>query len=96
LDSLLAGHAGLALGTSLLIQETGTTDFGGILLRYYAAEGVAQHHQIHALGYPEDWARTLPGIAVQSKEHASRTETANENMKIAWRYEKLRKRGPGT
>ena len=37
LDNLLAGHAGLPLGTSLLIEEHGTTDFSGVLLRYYAA-----------------------------------------------------------
>ena len=40
LDNLLAGHAGLPLGTSLLIEEHGTTDFSGVLLRYYAAEGL--------------------------------------------------------
>lgn len=49
LDSLLAGHAGLALGTSLLIEEHGTTDFAGYLARYFAAEGVVQGHQVHVL-----------------------------------------------
>ncbi|KAM4055662.1 PAXNEB protein domain-containing protein [Hirsutella rhossiliensis] len=40
LDQLLAGHCGIPLGTALLIEETGTTDFGGTLLRYFAAEGL--------------------------------------------------------
>jgi elongator complex protein 4 len=40
LDSLLGGHGGLALGSSLLIEESGTTDFAGALVKYYAAEGI--------------------------------------------------------
>ena len=41
LDGLLGGHSGLALGNSLLIEESGTTDFAGALLKYYAAEGIS-------------------------------------------------------
>src|SRR5947207_5957457 len=33
LDSLLAGHAGLPMGTSILIGENGTTDYAGALDR---------------------------------------------------------------
>jgi elongator complex protein 4 len=62
LDGLLAGHAGLALGTSLLVEESGTTDFGGTLLRYYASEGVVQGHHVHILGMNEGWGRDLPGV----------------------------------
>jgi len=32
------GRVGLALGNSLLVEENGTTEFGGGLLRYIAAE----------------------------------------------------------
>jgi len=67
LDGLLAGHAGFALGTSLLVEESGTTDFGGSLLRYYASEGVVQGHHIHVLGMNEGWGRDLPGVAEVSK-----------------------------
>src|SRR5947209_16150679 len=62
LDGLLAGHAGLALGTSLLVEEHGTTDFAGYLARYFAAEGVVQGHQVHVLGMHEGWGRELPGL----------------------------------
>ena len=62
LDGLLAGHAGLALGTSLLVEESGTTDFGGSILRYYASEGVVQGHHVHVLGLGDAWARDLPGL----------------------------------
>jgi len=96
LDNLLAGHAGLVLGTSLLIEESGTTDFGGALLRYYGAEGVVQGHHVHCLGVGESWSRELPGIAAVEK--SPRTEDkklAEDKMKIAWRYERLGEFGAG-
>ncbi|KAI2614381.1 PAXNEB-domain-containing protein [Hypoxylon fragiforme] len=90
LDSLLAGHAGLPLGTSLLVGEHGTTDFAGVLLRYYAAEGMVQGHQIHVLGLHEGWRHELPGIAAEDKKSSSKADIASdEKMKIAWRYESL-------
>ncbi|KAK6596184.1 paxneb protein [Botrytis cinerea] len=42
LDSILAGHAGLALGTSLLLEESGTTDFGARWGRELPGMGVAE------------------------------------------------------
>lgn len=92
LDQLLAGHRGLPLGTSLLIEEQGTTDFAGSLLRYYAAEGLVQGHQVHLVGYPAEWQHTLPGLAVpdaKSKSSQPRETAPEEKMKIAWRYEAL-------
>lgn len=91
LDSLLAGHGGLVLGCSLLIEEVGTTDFGGVLLRYYAAEGVVQNHHVHVLGLTEPWGRELPGLAPGDGKSAQNEEkgVSDEKMKIAWRYERL-------
>ncbi|POS85789.1 hypothetical protein EPUL_003389 [Erysiphe pulchra] len=90
LDSLLAGHVGLALGNLLLIEETGTTDFAGCLLKYYAAEGVVQGHLVHVLGLNEVWGTELPGIAAEKKISKKAPETASiDKMKIAWRYERL-------
>ncbi|KAI1336025.1 paxneb protein [Xylariaceae sp. FL0016] len=89
LDNLLAGHAGIPMGTSLLVEEHGTTDFAGILLRYYVAEGLVQGHQVHALGLHEGWRAELPGLSSDVKS-SSKSETAsNDKMKIAWRYESL-------
>jgi len=89
LDGLLAGHSGLPLGTSLLIGEHGTTDFAGMLLRYYVAEGLVQGHQVHVLGLNEGWRAELPGLSTDSKT-STKSETPTENkMKIAWRYESL-------
>ena len=92
LDSILAGHAGLALGTSLLLEESGTTDFGGTLLKYYAAEGVLQGHHIHVLGMHQGWGRELPGMGVaegSSSKKDAESKAADDKMKIAWRYERL-------
>ncbi|KAG8527577.1 uncharacterized protein KY384_007730 [Bacidia gigantensis] len=102
LDDLLAGHAGLPLGNSLLLEETGTTDFAGALLRYYAAEGILQGHQVLIIGVPEQWARDLPGLAedgdsIEASQRKHRTsDTQGEKMKIAWRYERLGDFGVGS
>lgn len=89
LDNLLAGHAGIPLGTSLLIGEHGTTDFAGMLLRYYAAEGLVQGHQVHVLGLHEGWRADLPGISTDSASSNRPEASSAEKMKIAWRYESL-------
>lgn len=93
LDALSGGHGGLVLGNSLLIEESGTTDFAGTLLRFYAAEGVVQGQQVHVVGVPEEWGRGLPGL-VEGKDggrgtEGSEGEAEKEKMKIAWRYERL-------
>ena len=91
LDQLLAGHGGLPMGTCLLVEEQGTTDFSGVLLRYYAAEGLVQGHQVHALGFPPEWQYQLPAVAAPDHKSKS-TQSApapEEKMKIAWRYEAL-------
>ncbi|KAL2267740.1 hypothetical protein VTJ83DRAFT_5017 [Remersonia thermophila] len=91
LDQLLAGHAGLPLGTCVLVEEQGTTDFSGILLRYYAAEGLVQGHHVHLVGYPPEWRHQLPGLATPDAK-AKRPQPSpapEERMKIAWRYEAL-------
>lgn len=90
LDGILAGHAGLPLGNSILIEESGTTDYTGALLRFYAAEGVVQGHKVHVVGMGEVWGRELPGIS-EGKGEEKRRESKEraEKMKIAWRYEGL-------
>ncbi|KAL8942271.1 MAG: hypothetical protein Q9216_001743 [Gyalolechia sp. 2 TL-2023] len=98
LDDIL-GHSGLALGNSVLIEENGTTDFGATLLRYFAAEGVVQGHQMHVVGVGESWARELPAVSVvaggETAPLESLTGNEKERMKIAWRYERLGDFGAG-
>jgi elongator complex protein 4 len=89
LDGILAGHAGLALGNSILIEESGTTDYAGALLRFYAAEGVVQGHKVHVVGMGEVWGRELPGISEDKHDRRKEGKERAEKMKIAWRYEGL-------
>ena len=90
LDGILAGHAGLPLGNSILIEESGTTDYAGALLRFYAAEGVVQGHKVHVVGMGEVWGRELPGISEDRGDEKRReSKERAEKMKIAWRYEGL-------
>ena len=94
LDSLLGGHGGLALGSSLLIGESGTTDFAGALLKYYAAEGICHGHTIHIVGVGNGWVRELPGVAERGGSTRRGAPIENkEKMKIAWRYERLGQAG---
>lgn len=96
LDNLLAGHAGLSIGKILLIEENGTTDFAGALLRYYAAEGVVQEHKVHVVGLGEQWGRTLPGLIGSADSLVEKVDRRKEEkMKIAWRYERLGEFGTG-
>ncbi|KAF2838880.1 PAXNEB-domain-containing protein [Patellaria atrata CBS 101060] len=98
LDALLAGHAGLALGSSLLIEESGTTDYASTLLRYYAAEGIIQRHKVHVVGVGEQWGRELPGLVGPADGTVTDTKENKEKdkMKIAWRYERLGEFGAST
>lgn len=94
LDGLLGGHSGLALGSSLLIEESGTTDFAGALLRFYAAEGLCQGHVVHIVGLGDGWVRELPGIAEEKgSRRPVKKDDAGEKMRIAWRYESLGQAG---
>ena len=98
LDDLL-GHSGQALGTSVLIEEDGTTEFGTTLLRYFAAEGIVQGQKVHIVGVPESWGRELPAVAGPIGDDATKAEVSKEanreRMKIAWRYERLGEFGAG-
>ncbi|KAL4872585.1 hypothetical protein BDV12DRAFT_182927 [Aspergillus spectabilis] len=96
LDNLLAGHGGLPIGKTLLLEENGTTDFAGALLRYYAAEGVVQDQKVHVIGMPEQWGRTLPGLIGTAEAADGKSDKRKgERMKIAWRYERLGEFGTG-
>ncbi|GAB0138310.1 hypothetical protein EsDP_00006546 [Epichloe bromicola] len=93
-DQLLAGHSGLPMGSSLLIEESGTTDFGGVILRYFAGEGLVQGHDVHVLGFGDTWRRDLPGLKEVKDQTNDQTSSDTDRMKIAWRYESLGNQAP--
>ncbi|KAL9088894.1 MAG: hypothetical protein Q9165_005951 [Trypethelium subeluteriae] len=91
LDSI-TGHAGLPVGHAFLIEENGTTDYGGVLLKYFAAEGLSQRHKVLVVGLGEQWGRELPGIVTAEADDATKKIAKDrdpDKMKIAWRYESL-------
>ncbi|KAG5985110.1 hypothetical protein E4U55_001359 [Claviceps digitariae] len=94
LDHLLAGHSGMPIGSSLLIEESGTTDFGGVLLRYFAGEGLVQGHDVHILGYGDSWRREIPGLKEAKDKPNVQTLPDLQKMKIAWRYDSLGNQTP--
>ncbi|KAL9089318.1 MAG: hypothetical protein Q9159_002619 [Coniocarpon cinnabarinum] len=101
LDGLLAGHAGLPLGQSLLIEETGTTDYASALVKCYTAEGITQGHHVHVVNVPPGWVKELPSVVEgRGERHAKESKKVqgdSERMKIAWRYEAMgaqSERGP--
>ena len=91
LDSI-TGHGGIPIGHSLLVEETGTTDYGGVLLKYFAAEGFAQGQKVLVVGVGEQWGRELPGIVTVEADNGRNIVSKpkdSDKMKIAWRYESL-------
>lgn len=82
------------------MEESGTTDYGGALLRYYAAEGIVQGHHVIVVGMGEAWTRELPAAVGGAEEAGEGAEGGGgrkerERMKIAWRYERLAAGGAG-
>lgn len=79
LDDVL-GHTGLPLGSVLLIEESGNTEFANVILRSFAAIGVVQSRvsdksipnstSVICLGTDDSWSAELPGIYMDKKEKA--------------------------
>ncbi|XP_038064148.1 elongator complex protein 4-like [Patiria miniata] len=100
LDFLVGG--GLAVGTVLLIEEDTYGSYAQLLLRYFLAEGVMTGHSLFVASAddkPQTILKNLPcpveddpvkksAEAIKSNEGAM---SAEDRMKIAWRYEHLPK-----
>lgn len=88
LDSLLSPPSGLPISSVLLVEEEGTGNYSGVVLRQYVSEGVVQGDKVWIGGVGEGWWRGVPGVAKHEKA-AKSTDTVKEveeRMKIAWRY----------
>lgn len=90
LDRILI-HQGLPLGHSLLVEESGTTDFSSVLLRNFAAQGVfharlekeKKHCHVVVLGPPSVWANNLPGEYKGSSREQKKAKLAADSSKIS-------------
>jgi elongator complex protein 4 len=85
-DKLL-GHGGLPLGSIVIVEESGTTDFASIILRGYISQGIV-HARLKApsktvvIGASEQWGAELPGIYKDKKE-AARQRVQEDESKIS-------------
>lgn len=96
LDTVLSGHGGIPVGSGILLEENGTTDFSSVLVRHFAAEGLLQGHNLWiGGGIGESWVRDLPVPTDMKQEDESSTKRLEERMKIAWRYSSLGDFGTG-
>ncbi|KAG7841005.1 hypothetical protein KL942_001993 [Ogataea angusta] len=86
IDTLL-GHQGLPIGSSILIEETGTTDFASTLSKLFLAQGIV-HNRIKSsqpnthdvvVGLDQNWAKSLPGVYKGSKERKKEKVQQNES-----------------
>ncbi|RCK63534.1 Elongator complex protein 4 [Candida viswanathii] len=88
LDKILL-HQGLPLGNSLLIEESGTTDFASVLLRACVSQGV-MHNRISneqnahsiVLGVTPQWSNELPGVYKGSSKEQKRAKIIENESKV--------------
>lgn len=91
LDAVLI-HGGIPLGTILLIEENGTTDFASVILRGVCAQGLFHSRQKIAptkcivVGVDAYWVNDLPGDKKERKSSKPVSQGVENNLKIAWRY----------
>lgn len=79
------------MGTSLLIEESGTTDFASVLLRNFAAQGImhnrvtknAVHCHVVVVGAPASWANDLPGEYKGSTKDQKKNKIVQDSSKVS-------------
>eukprot|EP01132_Coremiostelium_polycephalum_P007727 gene7727-9503_t len=90
LDDILGG--GVPVGSILMIEEDINSSYYMFLLKYFLAEGVLQQHGVFftsLLGLdPFEVLNKLPARITREEEieHEKSESTAENDLKIAWRY----------
>ncbi|CAI5447411.1 unnamed protein product [Caenorhabditis angaria] len=94
LDTLMGGAL---TGSSLvLIDEVNSRYYSEFLIKYFLAEGVSQKHHcilVDPLDSSEKLRNSIPTrkIAAETPANVAPRISPEEDMKIAWRYEKIAK-----
>lgn len=94
LDNVLQ-HGGLPLGSVILFEESGNTDFSSILLRSFAALGVNHSRmglsgenedlsdsKVIAIGVEEFWGTELPGNYMGSSKDQKKLKIKEDEKKV--------------
>lgn len=93
LDKLL-GHLGIPLSNTLLIEESGTTDFSLVLLRSFASQGVLHNRlkvnnqniaatHVVVVGVPTSWVHDLPGEYKGSSKEQKKAQIAQSSSEVS-------------
>ncbi|CCE86080.1 Piso0_005729 [Millerozyma farinosa CBS 7064] len=90
LDKVLL-HKGLPIGKSILVEETGSTDFASVLVKCFASQGIIHNRisgdqkQSHVivLGLPHSWANELPGLYKGSTKEQKKAKIESNESKIS-------------
>ncbi|KAI5970849.1 ELP4 [Candida margitis] len=90
LDKILL-HQGLPLGHSLLVEESGTTDFASVLLRTFVSQGIIHNRiapnqlnsHVIVLGLSPLWSNDLPGLYKGSSKDQKKAKIAENESKVS-------------
>lgn len=93
LDKIMV-HLGLPLGNTILIEESGTTDFSLVLLRAFASQGILHNRlktaeqaaastHVIVVGAPSSWARDLPGEYKGSSKEQKKAQIAQDSAQVS-------------
>lgn len=90
LDKIL-GHQGLTLGSSMLIEEHGTTDFSSVLMKSFASQGIVHNRldpkvsntHIIVLSSNNGWGKELPGIYKGSSRDIKKNRIIENEQKVS-------------
>lgn len=91
LDSTIGG--GLPIGSIFLIEEDKYGFYAKIVLKYFMAEGIVVSQPVLIASQdvqPSQFVSGLPAVINDSEERAKTTNTVDEPMKIAWRYQNMK------
>lgn len=91
MDYVLGG--GIPVGTVVLVEEDKYGTFCKYVMKYFLAEGVVCGHAVIAASRdvdPEAMVAELPAVVQEDDNESTGSSTAEEKMKIAWRYQNIK------
>ncbi|CDR40568.1 CYFA0S05e01948g1_1 [Cyberlindnera fabianii] len=90
LDKIL-GHSGLPLGSFMLLEESGTTDFGSVLVKAFASQGVVHNRldpkssntHVIVITSNSQWGKELPGLYKGSSRDIKKQKVRENENKVS-------------
>lgn len=90
LDKILL-HQGIPLGSSLVIEESGSTDFASVVLRSFSSQGVIHNRidkdqlysHVIVVGLSSQWAGELPGLYKGSSKEQKKAKILENESKVS-------------